>query len=300
MKKLVFIVTLIVPTCLFSQQVADTLYNPEVPNPEYKFGEGPVIFIDEGHHNFHTKNCRYRAFSILLERDGYRLDEYKGGFVKEELVKGKIMVISNASPDGNTSSNDPSAFTKSEIEEMRQWVFEGGSLFLIADHNPAAGAAIDLAAVFGFEFTNGTALNMQNRGPAIFKKEDKTLADCSITKGRNSDETVEQVTSFNGQAFKISIDATSILTFNSDFENFLRDTAGVSNNDWIRYNVEGWSQGAYRKYGKGRIVAFGEAAMFTAQLGGPEKTKVGMNSDIASENYQLLLNIIHWLDGKLD
>jgi hypothetical protein len=300
MKKIVFVVALFVPTCLFSQQIADTLYNPEVPNPVYEYGEGPVIFIDEGHHNFHTKNGRYKAFSILLERDGYRVEEYKGGFVKEELVKGKIMVISNASPDENTSSNDPSAFTKSEIEAMRQWVFEGGRLFLIADHNPAAGAAIDLATVFGFEFTNGTALNMHNRGPGIFKKENKTLADCSITKGRNSDETVEQVTSFTGQAFKIPNDATSILTFNADFENFLADTAGVSNNNWIRYSVEGWSQGAYRKYGKGRVVAFGEAAMFTAQLGGPEKTKVGMNSDIASENYQLLLNIIHWLDGKFD
>lgn len=300
MNKLVFMVTLLVPTCLFSQQIADTLYNPEVSNPEYEYGEGPVIFIDEGHNNFHTKNGRYRAFSVLLERDGYRLKEYKGEFLKEKLAKGKIMVISNASPEGNTSSEDLSAFTKSEIEVMRQWVFEGGSLFLIADHNPAAGAAIDLAAVFGFEFTNGIVVNMQVSGPGVFKKVDKTLADCSITIGRYSDETVAQVTSFSGQAFKIPNDATSILTFNSDFVNFLPDTAGISNNNWIRYNVEGWSQGAYRKYGKGRIVTFGEAAMFTAQLEGSENKKVGMNSDIASENYRLLLNIIHWLDGKLD
>jgi hypothetical protein len=45
---------------------------------------------------------------------------------------------------------------------------------------------------------------------------------------------------------------------------------------------------------------FGEAAMFTAQLAGASQTRVGMNSDYAEENYELLLNIIHWLDGKMD
>ena len=183
---------------------------------------------------------------------------------------------------------------------MRQWVFEGGSMFLIADHMPAAGAAIDLAEVFGFEFTNGFALNTLARGPAIFKIEEKTLTECIITKGRNFEEIVEQVATFTGQAFKIPNDAISILTFNENFVNMLPDTAWVFTDKTARYNVEGWSQGAYRNYGTGRIVAFGEAAMFSAQLGGPQKIKVGMNSDIAPDNYQLLLNIIHWLDGKLE
>ncbi len=42
-----------------------------------------------------------------------------------------------------------------------------------------------------------------------------------------------------------------------------------------------------------------EAAMFSAQLAGPDKVKAGMNHEIAKENYQLLLNIIHWLDEKI-
>lgn len=57
-------------------------------------------------------------------------------------------------------------------------------------------------------------------------------------------------------------------------------------------------QGAYMKYGKGRIVIFGEAAMFTAQLQG--KNKMGMSTKSASQNAQFLLNTIHWLDGILD
>jgi hypothetical protein len=54
------------------------------------------------------------------------------------------------------------------------------------------------------------------------------------------------------------------------------------------------------KYGKGRLVMFGEAAMFTAQFAGPARSGVGMNSDYADENYKLLLNIIHWLEGKIE
>jgi hypothetical protein len=44
---------------------------------------------------------------------------------------------------------------------------------------------------------------------------------------------------------------------------------------------------------------FGEAAMFSAQLAGEQQGKMGMNNDLAKENPQFLLNIIHWLDRKL-
>ena len=78
------------------------------------------------------------------------------------------------------------------------------------------------------------------------------------------------------------------------------DTAWVFDDRTRIESVEGWSQGAFQPYGKGKVVMFGEAAMFTAQLAGPEQIKMGMNNEIAPENYQLLLNLIHWLDGKLD
>ena len=40
------------------------------------------------------------------------------------------------------------------------------------------------------------------------------------------------------------------------------------------------------------------AAMFSTQIS--DQKKMGMNNEAAPENYQLLLNIIHWLDGKLE
>lgn len=289
---------------IYAQQVADTAYNPVIHDPAYKPGNGPVVFIDEGHYNFHTKEGRYKAFSNLLERDGYVVKRYKGEFERSKLARGKILVISNALNKKNVRDwtlPNPSAFTATEIEELRKWVCDGGSLFLIADHMPMAGAARDLAAAFGFEFTNGFVFDTASpRVPAIFNTEDGTLVESGITRGRNDHESVGQIMTFTGQAFKLPEDATPILVFDGRYVNFLPDTAWAFRKSTPRYNAGGWSQGAYLNFGKGRIVAFGEAAMFSAQLAGPDSVKAGMNHEMAKENYQLLLNIIHWMDGKID
>jgi hypothetical protein len=303
MKRLLLIFILLLPVFLYSQQVADKDFNPPIIDPEYQAGEGPVVFIDEGHNNFHTKNGRYKAFSDLLERDGYQVKAFKGEFTREKLDRGKILVISNALNKKNIRNwylPTPSAFTQGEIEKVKQWVQDGGSLFLIADHMPMAGAASDLAAAFGFEFTNGFAMDTTTRAPDYFKREDKTLRDNIITNGRNENEKVTQVVTFTGQAFQIPSDAEPILVFSDRYVNYLPDTAWVFNENTVTYNLEGWIHIACKKHGKGRVMMSGEAAMFSAQLAGEQKFKFGMNSDFAKENYQLLLNIIHWLDGKLD
>lgn len=303
MKTVTVLYFIILPGVLFSQQIADTTYNPVILNPQYKSGNGSVVFIDEGHHNFHTKEGRYKAFSNLLERDGYKVLSYSGSFAKNELTKGKILVIANALNELNTENwylPNPSAFTTAEIDVVRQWVQSGGSIFLIADHMPMAGAATDLAKAFGFEFTNGFVFDSLSRGPAYFNVRNKTLTESIITKGKGTEKSVQQIASFTGQAFKIPEDATGILTFSKGYINMLPDTAWVFDDKTTRMNAEGWWQGAYKKYGKGRVVVFGEAAMFSAQLAGPQRVKMGMNNETAPENFQLLLNIIHWLDGKLD
>ena len=104
---------------------------------------------------------------------------------------------------------------------------------------------------------------------------------------------------FTGQAFKIPENAQSVLTFSENFTNLLPDTAWVFTDKTPRIPAQGWHQGAFMAYGQGKLVVFGEAAMFSAQLAGPEKRKMGMNHPRATQNYQLLLNIIHWLDDQL-
>lgn len=59
--------------------------------------------------------------------------------------------------------------------------------------------------------------------------------------------------------------------------------------------LAGLSQGAILELGQGRVALFGEAAMFTAQLAGPKNEPMGMNAPGAKQNYQFVLNLMHWL-----
>ena len=280
--------------------MSDTSYNPVIKNPVYATGNGPVVYIDEGHNNFHTKDGRYLPFARLLERDGYTVEGYKGTFETDRLKGCRILVISNALNELNTEKwylPTPSAFTAQEIKNVREWVKTGGSLFLIADHMPMGGAAADLATAFGFAFSNGFAADTARPGAIAFSRATGGLCDNIITNGRNSSEKIDTVVTYTGQAFTIPDDASSILRFDDRYVMLLPDTAWVFDKNTRMVNIGGWSQAAFRNYGKGRVVVAGEAAMFTAQLAGPQMYRVGMNSPEAKGNYHLLLNIIHWLDG---
>jgi hypothetical protein len=284
-----------------AQQVPDTAYRPIIDNPAYPPGKGPLICIDEGHNNFHTRGDRYSPFAMLLERDGYTTEGYTGQFDAGRLSRCRVLVISNALHETNvTRWHKPvlSAFTPEETETVRKWVEAGGSLFLIADHMPMGGAAAELAAAFGFGFTDGFAADTAKGGTALFSRAEGTLADNILTNGHNAEERVDSVYSFTGQAFTIPVNAIPVLTFSDKCLLLLSDTAWVFNDRTIYKPIGGWSQVAFMEYGKGRVVMSGEAAMFTAQLAGPQQARVGMNSPNAKRNYRLLLNIIHWLDGR--
>lgn len=297
-----FVLTAILLTLpVEAQQVPDTGYTPLIENPAYAYNKGPVVYIDEGHYNFHTRGDRYLPFARLLERDGYRIKGYSGTFQENRLDKGSILVISNALNEANVQNwHKPvySAFTREEIETVRKWVEGGGSLFLIADHMPMGGAAAEMAAAFDFGFTDGFALDTAQAGPALFCRADGTLGNNIMTNGTEVAEQVDSIYSFTGQAFTIPEDASNVLTFNEKYLLLLSDTAWVFNEQTVFKPIKGWSQLAYKEYGRGRVVMSGEAAMFTAQLAGPQRYPAGMNAPYARNNYRLLLNIIHWLDGR--
>ena len=288
---------------LFSQQVADSLYRPEISNKMYSNQGGTIIYIDEGHNNFHTKDGRYYSFTKLLEQDGYQVESYNNIFNNVNLKEVDILVIANALPDSirpPITTPTKSAFSKDEIKSLANWVKNGGALFLIGDHMPFAGAAAELANEFGFKFYDSFVMYNPENGIIDFNKQKGTLSDNLITKGRNSKEKVNQVRTFTGQGFKIPKEAKSILNLEKSQTVFLVDTMWVFNERVKRFPANELSQGAIMNIENGKIAFFGEAAMFSAQLSGPRRQKVGMNSENAKENFQLLLNIIHWLDGKLE
>lgn len=286
---------------LFAQQVPDTNFTFIIDNPAYSPGKGPVIMVDSFHNNFHSIEGRYKPFAKLLRQDGYELDSYGDFFNKAGLEKCRILVISNALDSSNTekwSLPTPSAFTKTEIEEIKNWVENGGRLFLIADHMPFAGAAYELGNAFGIEYMNCFAMDKREGMPERFCKEDGTLLGNRITDGRNDKERIDTVIAFTGSAFKVPPGTEPILPLNDDYTLYMPQTAWEFKDDTKKESGTGYCQGAYLKYGKGKIVVFGEAAMFSAQLAGtsPNQRRAGFNSPRARQNIQLLLNIIHWLD----
>ena len=294
---IILLLLMIITSAAHTQQVADTLFNPPIPNPAHGINEGPVVFIDEAHGNFHTMSGRFRPFASILQRDGYIVKGFKETFSGDKLSQGKILVIANAlhaSNQGQWSLPTPSAFTAEEIAEVNKWVKEGGSLFLMADHMPFPGAAEQLVASFGFKFFNGFAMKKRNSGKDIFSPG-QGLHENVITNGRNASEKITSLQSFTGQAFEIPAEASAIVILNDDYEILLPKTAWQFGKNTEKMSADKLVQGAYMKYGNGKVVVFGEAGMFTAQTQGG-KNKFGMNAKSAPQNVQFLLNVIHWLD----
>ena len=289
---------LLICATVTAQQQADPEFNTSVENPAYK-KEGPRVMFDEAHHNFHTSDGRYKPFVDLLSNDGYRVVRNRQAFSKETLSSFKVLIIANAlgAEDMDDNGADASAFTEEECQAVQDWVKNGGSLLLIADHAPFGGAASSLASRFGVDmskaFTYDTANSVEgNPSVLIFSRENKLLASHPITEGRDEKERVNRVQSFTGQSLKGPADSVSILK--------LADTAKDTPDQNMDASVSaaGRAQALAFKFGKGRVVVQGEAAMLSAQISGPEKLKMGMNVP-GNDNKQYALNVMHWLSGLL-
>jgi hypothetical protein len=289
-----------------AQQVPDTLFNVSIPRPAYPKDKGPVVAIDAAHHNFHTAGGRYRTFADVLRADGYRVRENQSPFSKAVLDSVSVLVIANAGTDAQSSWALPthSAFKKEEVDALEAWVRTGGALFLIADHMPAAGSMAGIARRFGVEFTNGyTRQNRPDRYPGdLFTRADSSVIDHPVTRGRGSDERIDSVVTFTGQAFQITgSNVAVVLRFGPTAYTLLPVVAGRSFDSTTPEVYSGrWPHAATVKAGRGRVAMFGEAAMFSAQRAGPNGLPMGMNHPLAARNKQLLLNAIHWLTGLID
>ena len=300
MKRLSIICALLLLTCVpaVAQQAPDPEFNTSVENPAYK-KDGPRVMFDEAHHNFHTTEGRYKPFVDLMLNDGYRVIRNRQPFSKTTLGSFKILVIANAlgAEEDDDEGADKSAFTDEEIQAVQDWVKSGGALLLIADHSPFGGAASALASKFGVDMSKGYTLDPQNSvagSPShlIFSRENKLLASHPITEGRGENERINLVRSFTGQSLKGPEGSVAILS--------LADTATDSPGYESKPSVSaaGRAQAVALKFGKGRVLVQGEAAMLSAQVSGPENRKMGMNVP-GNDNRQYALNLMHWLSGIL-
>jgi len=300
MKFPLFVCAFLLLTCapVVAQQQPDPEFNTSVENPAYK-REGPRVMFDEAHHNFHTTEGRYKPFVDLMMNDGYRVIRNRQSFSKTRLESYKILVIANAlgAEEDDDKGADDSAFNDDEITAVHDWVRSGGSLLLIADHAPFGGAAATLANRFGVDMSKGYTFDPENSAAGlptqlIFSRENKLLGSHPITEGRNEKERINLVRSFTGQSLKGPEGSAGILVLaNTAFDRptFAAETSA---------SAAGRTQAVAFKFGKGRVVVQGEAAMLSAQIAGADKHPMGMNVP-GNDNRQYALNLMHWLSGIL-
>jgi len=294
----VFFALLLLLIPVFAQQSADPEFNTSVEHRAYP-KSGPRVMFDEAHNNFHTTTGRYKPFADLIQNDGYHVVRNRQVFTKALLGSFKVLIIANAlgAEEMDDEGADHSAFSDEECDAVRDWVKGDGSLLLIADHMPFAGAAENLAIRLGVEMGKAFTSDAENSASGnpsfiIYSRENKMLLDHPITEGRGGSERIGRVMTFTGQSLKGPADSSILLK--------LSDTAKDSPdlNAKTETSAAGRAQGIAFKFGKGRVVVLGEAAMLSAQLSGAENFKMGMNVP-GNDNKQFALNVMHWLSGLL-
>lgn len=287
--------------------------NPVGPQPDRRFDvsvavpdyttDPPRILFDQGHNNAHKMDGKYEPFAKLMMNDGYVMSHYEGTFAPDALRQGNVLVIVNASGGTNPQlfgfnlpflrkgRRDAPAFTPAEIQVVTDWVRDGGSLLLVADHYPFGSAAAALAQAFGVTMHCGfTEIAKQypgqtDPGSIEYTRANGLLLGNVVNDGRNLPERINRVVSFTGQSLDGPPDAIVLLRLPVYAKEFVPPPPNFEE------KPAGDAQGVAFEFGKGRVVVLGEAGMLTAQVEGGKP--FGMNSD--PENMVFALNVMHWL-----
>lgn len=286
-------------------QSGDPAFDASVAHPAYT-NHHPKVLFDEAHYNVHKSGGRYKPFADLIRNDGYEVVPNKRAFSSETLKGYDVLVIANALGlrgaaqqlanlfrlEGKVNVNG-SAFTSEECSTVADWVRNGGSLLLIADHAPTGKAAGRLSSAFGVEMTDWYAADEEHDDPEtknpsflLFSRENGLLQDHPVTQDLNS------VLTFTGQSLKPPSGAVSFLKLSPTAIEYPRRLAKATE----ARSAANLAQGVALEFGKGRVVVLGEAAVLTSQVArsGDRVFRFGM-SHPKHDNRQLALNIMHWL-----
>lgn len=301
---ILLLVLLTVPSALGQWPMTnDPAFNSEVKTPAFDTGDGPKILLDGAHHNFFIQWDFISPFYELAKADGFQpvIDSLK--FTPEYLNDFDIVMIITALPFDFTTRNevtDETTFTIEEINNLYEWVNDGGSLLVFSEHAPFDQAINPLLQRFGITSSVGVTIDSANYNKTIgipgwieFTRENGGLdVDHPVIRGRSNGESVSRLITFGGSALT-GINYTNILKLSDTSEN-IRHATGVGPVG------RGNSQGLAGIVGKGKVVALGDSNGFTAMLfdnaDGSEQA-AGMQL----EEYdwkQFVLNTLRWLSGE--
>jgi hypothetical protein len=291
---------LLASSAAYSQVEVDSQFVAAVSAPAFRQAH-PHVVIDEAHFNYHTAGARYGPFAALLRADGYRVTAGNSKFAPASLVGVDLLVIANARGGDLPETVAKPAFASSECDTLAHWVKNGGRLLLVADHAPFGAAANILGERFGVQMGRGHVFDTEHStGDAtilVFSRENRLLANHSILNGRNDGERVTQVIAFEGQSLSVPPGATALLRFAMT----AREAADEVQLDAREgTSVGGRAQAVALKFGSGRVIVLGEAALLTAQIARVDGTEMrfGMNAS-GNDDRQFALNLVHWLSGIL-
>ncbi len=303
MKKLIifsfFLFNILCSKNVFSEQIPDL---NAISDCNDKIVKITTVRIDNFHNNYHTKEGRFSPFSKLLSCNGYLVKNTNSTIDHHLLKNTTVLVIANALSKANLTSRKlpaTEAFTHDEIQSIKDWVLQGGSLLLIADHMPYPGAVKNLAAQFDFYLYNGFAVYLDNH-VGTYQFNFNNNFNHPVIKGSSDQNKISKVFAFAGSAFRPSKKAINLLALPKNFKVRFPEEEWEFNESTPEINAHGLSQGAVRNFGKGKVAIFSEAAMFTAQKiieNDKEVGKVGFNIPEAKQNKQFILNLLEWLSN---
>ncbi|WP_069676505.1 hypothetical protein [Formosa sp. Hel1_33_131] len=302
MKKLILLL-LFVPLLSFGQEqnypykwpmYNDTNVNLEVEDPTFEINDGPLIMFDSTHKNFFIQSHLIKPLVDLLINDGYRVAFLDKEFSKSSLSQASVLVVITALPFDFATENsaaDKNTFSENELDELQNWVTDGGSLLAFSEHAPFDQAINPLLRKFDIESSIGTTVDTINYeskyGPGMIKFENKNLnTNHPIVNGKYK---VEKLVSFGGSAL-----------LGSKYENILKldeSSFNVKHSTGIGPEGKGNSQGLAGMYGSGKVAAFGDSNGFTAMVFNMDdgtKMYAGMNTE-GYDWKNFVLNTFRWL-----
>ena len=296
-----------------SQQINDPGYRFDNSDPVFERDHGPSVCVDEAHHNVHTVNGLYAPFAEVLRSDGFRPRSFSQAISRLALDDCDVLILGNAQvADPDPDSPDfwryphASAYSSAELDAVVGWIREGGAVLLFADHSLGAGAAGGMTALLGVQSLDAWATNTpRGNYPEMFRRGDGLLMDHPILRSRTPRETIDSIATNAGGAFFLSEWVEPLIVFGAGATGWVmlgemgQDLRGIPEEEWPKYDIEGWILGGTRDWGEGRFVIFGDVAACTAQLYGPESSPVGMNHSAAEQNALFCLNMVRWLARAL-
>lgn len=131
--------------------------------------------FDGAHGNRDLPGGTHWPLGEALRGDGMRVRTEYGGLEEALGPETDVFVILNALARADREDRAlpvERAFTSGEVAAIADWVRDGGSLLLVADHMPWPGAVADLAGEFGAELLNGWATAEPRRYPDVFSHDE--------------------------------------------------------------------------------------------------------------------------------